>query len=407
MIEPSHADTKVVPSITVGVGYDSNPWFGPTPPGARKFDYFTNVTPQVSVRHKGREIEGTFTGGLVSAFYANNSEINYLAANGQFDFKLDRLVQRLDRNLTLSVTDLIYYTPQPPAFINPQAGQSPVFTASAFGSGVQPYRVNTTANTGILQGAYSISPGISMQANYTNTIISFGAISGEPTLGTAFGLTTHSITGGPAFRITPRDTVNLNYAFQSATFSGQGGGTFRTHGGTVTWTRLLTRTLTANLTGGVTYLEPSNFQARNDQSTTIQPNVGGQASDILYTTGASLLWNYGKNTALTLAFSRSIVPNFYIVPVPLVSNVFMVSATRTFTARLSASGNINYALNEDPSGLFSYTSYGGTVIVSYGLTRNLSASANYTYYYFDQAFSGQQFRFDRNLVVLSLTAVWN
>jgi hypothetical protein len=119
------------------------------------------------------------------------------------------------------------------------------------------------------------------------------------------------------------------------------------------------------------------------------------------------LWNYGKNTALTLAFSRSIVPNFYIVAAPLVSNVLTVSATHSFTARLSASANMNYSLNEDPSGLFAYTSYGGSVVLSYGLTRNLSASANYTYYYFDQAFSGQEFRFDRNLIVISLTAVWN
>ncbi len=308
------------PRSTLSVGYDSNPWFGETPPGKTSYDFFTNVTPAVSVQHRGKLAEGTVSGQVLAGFYFHNTRNKLYSTYGQMNFKLDRLVQKLDRNLTLSVIDIVCYTPAPPAFINPVAGQNPVLTQSTFGSGVQPYRVDSIANTGIIQGGYSLSPWVSLQMNYTNTYLDFGETSGDPTLGSVFGTISHNVAVGPAFQISPRDTVSVNYTYSTANFSGGGqGGTFQTHGGQVTWSRLLTRTLTGSLTGGVSVLDQGTAQVSPAQPTSGPPETLQQGGSLVYVGGANLTWNPRKETALTFAYNRSLSPSFMIASAPLVS----------------------------------------------------------------------------------------
>jgi hypothetical protein len=408
------ADTRVVPSLNLSVGYDSNPWFGQAPPGKTDYDFFTNVTPAVNVQHRGKLAEGSFTGQVMAGLYAINPEINYFSTSAQMNFRLDRLVQTLNRNLTLSVMDSFWYTPMPPAFINPQAGQNPVSTQSGFGSGIQSYRVNTIANTAMINAGYLLSPQVSLAMSYTNTYISFGATSGDPTLGSVFGTIAHAIYLGPVFQVSPRDTVSLNYTYSTATFSGGGqDGTFETHGGQVTWQRLLTRTLTGSLTGGVSSIASGSAQVSPAQPTGGQPETLQQGGSFVYVGGASLLWNFRKETALTLAYNRSVVPSYAIASAPLVSDMVTLVVTHTFTAKLTALASANYALNRAPAavssdlGDLSFTSYGLNASLNYSLTRNMSALVTYYYLNFDQQFSGEQFGFNRNMIMVGLTYTWN
>jgi hypothetical protein len=400
--------TRVIPSISISEGYDSNPWFGSTPPGSRKVDYFTNVIPAVSVLHQGRLIQGNFNAQAIAGFYVNNPEINYLATYGQMNLRFDQLVQKLDRRLSLSATDVFFYTPVPPGFINPVAGQDAFFSKTVFGAGLQAYRVNSTINTGVIQAGYLLTPRVSLQTSYTNTYISFGDISGDPTLGFAFGFVTHSISAGPSFKVSPRDTIGIEYNFMTATFSGGGeGGSFSTHGATVAWTRILAPKLVATLSGGVQILAPGTVQTALVQPTSAEPTSLQQGGDIFYTTSATLVWNYRKDTAVTLSYSRFLSPGFFIASGPLVGHFAVASIRHDLTPKLTASGNLNYAIYDDPTGILNFTSYGADLTLAYTLTRNLTATANYSYYNFSQQFSGQQVIFDRNMLLVGLTASWN
>ncbi|MGH7230507.1 MAG: outer membrane beta-barrel protein [Nitrospiraceae bacterium] len=402
----AQAETKVIPSISVGERYDSNVFYGFVFPGQKSYDFVTTVTPQVSVEHHGRLLDGTFTGGGIAEYFVEHPSFNYVGANGVMTLNLSQLVGKLNRNLQLNVTDAFYYTPTPPAFINPQAGESPASTGSSFATGVQPFRVTSTINTGRILGAYTITPRTSMTATYSNTYLRFGGTFGNPVIGSVFGVTSHAVSAGPQFKVSPRDTVRVSYTFLRANYTqGQVSGDFQTQGGEVSWSRLLTPTITATVTGGLQMLEPSTIQqvagTVSTQGSTEQPG------SILYVTSATLLWNYQENTAMTLGYSRSVTPGFYLVPVPLVSNVVTASVLYRLSTSLTATGSANYAVNEDTSSTISYTSYGGTLTLNYILTRTLTLLGTYSYYNFDSKFSGQQLEFDRNMVMLTLKATWN
>lgn len=402
-----HAETKVIPSLSVSERYDSNVFYGFVFPGQKSYDFVSNVQPQVSLEHRGRLIEGIFTGGGVAEYYAEHPNFNYVGANGVATLNLNQLAGKLNRNLQLSLTDALFYTPTPPAFINPQAGQSPASTGSSFATGVQPYRVTTTVNTGRIIGAYTFTPRSSWAATYSNTYLRFGNTLGNPTLGTVFGVTSHAISTGPQFRVTPLDTVSLNYVFTRADYTqGQSSGNFQTQGGQVTWSRLITPTITATLTGGLQVVEPSTVQQNGGNATGQQGSVE-QPRSVLYVTGATLLWNYQENTAVTLAYSRAVTPSFYLVPVPLISNVVTASISYRLSAKLAATGSANYAINEDTNSTLSFRSYGGILTLNYILTRTFSLLGTYSYYNYSSKFVGQALEFDRNMVMLTLKATWN
>ena len=411
------ADTRVIPSISLSEMYDSNVWFGFTPPGRPKFDYATSVSPQLTVEHRGRLFEGTFIGGPSANFYINNPDLNYVGATGIFNGNLDQLAQKLDRRLSLLVKDNFYYTNQLQPFINAPAGQDPTITGSSIGSGIQAFRVTSTANIGMATGSFLLTPSTVFQATYANSLIRFGGTFSDQTqVGdtvsnqtqvSAFGVTSHSLTAGPLWRITPRDTVGANYTYSTADFeiSGlPGGGRFSTQGGSLTWSRLLTPTLTANVQGGIQVLDSGDTPVGPGQ-------VGGQASNLLYVTSTSLTWRYDDNSLLTLSYSRSVVPSFFVVPVPLVSNVVSASFSQQLSEKVSATESANYAHSEDEASILSFVSYSGTVSLNYAISRSLTAMAMYTYFnleYIDSSSgSAVRFAFDRSLITVSLKASWN
>src|SRR2546425_4309430 len=79
LTDPSiaHGETKLVPSLAVSERYDSNVFFVP---GGSREDYVTNISPQVTVDHKGRLIDGTFRGGATAEVYVKNPGLNYIAS---------------------------------------------------------------------------------------------------------------------------------------------------------------------------------------------------------------------------------------------------------------------------------------------------------------------------------------
>ena len=378
----AHGETKLVPSLAVSERYDSNVFFIP---GRNVEDYVTNISPQVTVDHKGRLIDGTVRGGATAEAYVKNPGLNYVAANGSVNLNLDNAVSQLVRGAGLRLSDTFYFTPQAPSFVAPGTGSQ---VSEAFVRGIQAARANSFTNTGSATGSYNLSPRVDLQATYMHQRIHFGTAFASPATGQFFNTTFQTVNAGPLLKISPLDTLNLSYQYTQAEFSqGGGGGGFHTHGGIMGWTRTFTPTLKANLTAGMTVIEPSN--------------------SVQYLVTASLDKNF-QNTDASLSYSRGVYPSIFISGLPLLSQVVTATVSHRLTALLTVTANGNYAKNESVSTPeLAYESYWVTVGLNYTVSRILKATLSYTNSEYKSHSLGQSTRFDRNMVMVGLTAEWN
>jgi hypothetical protein len=375
----AHGETKLVPSLAVSERYDSNVFFVP---GGNLEDYVTNISPQVTVDHKGRLLDGTVRGGATAEVYVKNPGLNYIAVNGGATLNLDSAVGKLVRGAGLNLSDTFYFTPQPPAFVAPGTGSQ---VSEAFVRGIQAGRANSFTNTGSAAGSYALSPRVGLQASYMHQRIRFGTAFVSPTASRFFNTTSQTATAGPQLKISPLDTLSLTYQYRKTDFS-RGAG-FHTHGGITGWTRAVTPTLTAHVTAGMTVLEPND---------SVQYQVTGS------------LERKFQNSDASLSYSRGVYPSFVNAGLPLLSQVVTATVSHRLTALLTGTVSGNYARNESvPAGISAYESYGVTVGLNYTISRILNAALSYTNSQYKQDFTGQSTRFDRNTVTVMLTAVWN
>jgi hypothetical protein len=375
----AHGETKLVPSLAVSERYDSNVFFVP---GGNLEDYVSNISPQVTVDHKGRLLDGTVRGGATAEAYVKNPGLNYIAVNGGVTLNLGNAVGKLVRGAGLNLSDTFYFTPQPPSFVAPGAASQ---VSEAFVRGIQAGRANSFTNTGSATGSYALSPRVGLQATYTHQRIRFGTAFVSPTTDQFFNTTSQTATAGPQLMISPLDTLSLTYQYQKTDFS-RGAG-FHTHGGITGWTRAVTPTLTAHITGGMTVLEPRN--------------------SVQYLATGSVQGKF-QNTDASLSYSRGVYPSFVNAGLPLLSQVVTATVSHRLTALLTGTVNGNYAKNESvPAGGSAFESYGVTVGLNYTVSRILNAALSYTNSQYKQDFMGQSTRYDRNTVTVMLTAVWN
>jgi hypothetical protein len=375
----AHGEMKLVPTLAVSERYDSNVFFVA---GRNLEDYVTNISPQVTVDHKGRLIDGTVRGGATAEAYVKNPGLNYIAVNGGATLNLDSAVGKLVRGAGLNLSDTFYFTPQPPAFVAPEKGSQ---VSEAFVRGIQAGRANSFTNTGSATGSYALSPRVGLQATYTHQRIRFGSAFVSPTTDQFFNTTSQTATAGPQLKISPLDTLSLTYQYQKTDFS-RGAG-FHTHGGIMGWTRAVTPTLTAHVTTGMTVLEPRD--------------------SVQYTATGSVAGKF-QNTDASLSYSRGVYPSFVVTGLPLLSQVVTATVSHRLTPLLTGTVTGNYAKNESvPAGSSAFESYGVTVGLNYIVSRIVSATLSYTNSQYKQDFVGQSTRFDRNMVTVVLTAVWN
>jgi len=375
----AHGETRLVPSLAVSERYDSNVFFVP---GGNLEDYVTNISPQVTVDHKGRLIDGTVRGGATGEVYVKNPGLNYIALNGGVNLNLDNAVAQLVRAAGLKVSDTFYFTPQAPAFVAPGSGSQ---VSEAFVRGIQAARANSFTNAGSVTGSYSLSPRVDLQASYMHQKIHFGTAFVSSTTGQFFNTTLQTVTAGPLLKISPLDTLTLTYQYQQADFS-QGGG-FHTQGGIMGWTRAFTPTLQAKVTTGMTVTEPSN-RVQYQGAVSVEGKL--------------------QNTDARLSYSRGVYPSFFNTGLPLLSQVVTATVAHRVTALLTVTVNGNYAKNDSvPAGTLAYESYWVTVGLNYRVSRILNTALSYTNSEYKQNSLGQSSRFDRNMVMVMLTAEWN
>ncbi len=378
---------KVVPAVAVSETYDTNVLLVA---GQQKEDYVTRITPQVTAEVRGRLMSGTLQAGLTGAFYVRNPDLDYVGVNGGFNLNLDNLVNRVVPRLKIQVSDFVAYTPQPPAFLNPEArsaGQSDIF-----GRGIQVARADSVQNTSTITGAYSLLPRVSLRAGYSYSFIKFFNKFATPDAGTFVDTTSHSANLGVQTAVTRQDNLGVVYTYSLSSFgqSTGGVGSYTSHSGTLTWAHQFSRTLSGNLGGGATLAVPDS----------------GPTS-LNFTGSANLTWVQGK-IPFSFNLSRAITPSYYVAGTALISDTVSLSAGYPLTPRLSATGSANYAQSSSSftGTSLDFYSVGGTVGLSYVLIRGISANLIYTYNHFKQDFQGVNSEFDRHLATFAISGVW-
>ena len=374
-------ETNVIPSLSLSERYDSNVLFRP---GVNLEDYVTTVSPQVRVIHKRQLIDAIVGGGATAEAYVKNPGLNYVAGNAFVDLNLDRAMSELVSGLGLRLSDSYTYTPQPPSFAAPTGGSQ---VSDSFVRGIQAQRANSHTNTGRVELSYAPSPVLSLTSTYTDQRIQFGRAVSTPAgvvQGSFINTTFQTVTSGPVVKISPVDTVTLFHQYQKGTFTTR---SFSTQGAILGWTRLLTPTLMASVTGGASVFSMSN--------------------NLQYLGSASLGWR-GEDTDVTLSYSRNIAPSFFVAASALLSQVVTGTVTHRVTESLALSLQGNYAINQSvpDSSLLKFESYSVTPSVNYRISRVVTATLSYTHSQFQQTFSSQESLFDRNMALLRLVAEW-
>ena len=389
------SETKLIPALTIAERYDSNVFFIN---GKGLEDYVTTIAPQLRMDHSGRLISGNLIGTLTGEAYVKNPGINYIAPSGAITMNLDKLIGQLDRRARLTVSDSFMFTPKPLAFIGPTTGSE---VPDTFVRGIQASRANSRTNVAAATGGYQLSPMVSLQGNYVYSTMRFGTIFAQPNLGTPqpgagsfFSTTFQNYSIGPQFQVTPLDSFSVTFQGSRADYSNAGtsrpSSSFITKGGSVGWIRLLTPTLTANGSGGFT-------------------EVGsGPSATLTYVANASLEWKHEHGGA-ALRYNRSVFPSFFVVPVPLVSEIITVSGSYSLSENISLMGSANYAKNEavGSAQLLNFESYSASGSLNYTITRSVTAIASYIHSEFNQSSGANSITFNRNVVSLSLRGEWN
>jgi hypothetical protein len=374
------ADTKVVPSVTVAERYDSNVFYAPQSfvPIQRLWDFVTVVAPEVKVQQSGTAIEGDLRVGGSANTYVNNPGLNYFSANAAFHLNLDNWISQLMERTGLQVDEYFQYTPEQPSFLTPKAE----ITSAPLLLGIQAFRANSLFNVARATGTYDISPTLSVQGTYLNSITSFGRAFVAAGPGAFFSTTTQTASAGPQIKLSPRDTASLSYAYSTTAFGDAFG--FATHNISAEYTRYLTPALLATMNAGGTQIEPGGTK-----------HVVGKAS---------FDWRLSENERWTITYTRSVTANIFLAASPVVSQRVSAGIVHQFTQRLTMTASANYASNKSTSApVVRFTSYGTGLGLTYLMTRFISASLQHEYYNFN--YTGIP-EFDRNAVTFSISATW-
>jgi len=376
------AQTEIIPSISVSERYDSNVFLTSAKTDAS--DYVTTISPMVNVRRQTRLID--LNGSLLIAanFYARNPSLNFALVNANFSASLDSLVARFVKRTSLNVTDFFTYTPQPPAFYAPPVVGGGAGGAENFARGIQGVRANSFINVFTMNGSYLVNPAMSILGSIRHQYMRFGSAFAPVTGGGFFNTQYFSASVGPQFAITTKDSVSVNANYSAVSYVTSG---YQLAGATVGWDRKISQRLSFGVNGGVTKFLTSQ-----------QP--------LQYVGSGRLSWQE-RSTVTTLSVSRAVFPSFYVASTALVSNVVTLTVSHQFTERLTGTANGNYAQNQSVSGPnLNFTSYFGSLSLSYLFTKRVIGSASYSHFVTDSVFAGEGFGFNRDIFVLTVRYEW-
>ena len=247
------------------------------------------------------------------------------------------------------------------------------------------------------KGTYALFPGVNLVGEASYDYFSLGQVyvSQAPGATPISGLvtTTLSWSAGPSVRLSRGDVVGLKYLNSVTDFTGGGvpEQTFTTHVVQVDYEGK-TRYGTVKLSGGPGVIQPGN--------------------DFYYSGKLAFIGKYDQATTATVSLSRQVAPSLFGTLGALISNTVTITGEHRFEKGVRLNGTVNYAQNESaPVANVRYETFGGQLMVSYPLSRIMTASLTYDYSRFkfvDSTIPGMVtgYEFDRNAVTFSIAFTW-
>ena len=408
-VTPFAGGTRLLPSLSVIGGYDSNVAFGLQSGGSRKStpDYFANTTGSLIVQHSSGYIEGAVQGSVSSFNYLKNKDFDYVGWQAGATAVLDKTLKRLIPNSGGSVTYNYRKSQQVYAFDSGDPATNPTFDPNFnVARGIQAARAEAITTAVTATGYYDVSSAVRLRTSYSYAQNSFGVpATGTIAIGNVFTTKTHTAQLGGDIRVGPADTVLLQYQYSRAAFTPDeenrdntifAAQTFTTHGVTAGWSRLVSYSLLASVKGGVIYVDQGEA-------------AGG--SGLAYQGAASLDWRLRADTTVLVMYQRAIYPSFAIAAGPSINDTVTVGVRHDFSPRLLGSVLAAWARNTTPAfssgqNNFLFTTYQANASLNYQISENLFSTLTYVYGAFDQQFDQQQFQYDRQQVLIGLTTFW-
>jgi len=407
---------RIVPLVTMSERYDSNVFLAPKLPGLDRQDWVTKVFPRVFLQDSGRIIGTTVYAGTTGEYYAKNTELSYVSYNAGGSLNVTELLRRFVPEASLYFMGNYTYTPLPPAFLggggqtNPGVGEeitSQLPVNDTYTRGIQSQRVNTTSYFGGMSGSIRYSPNLYILGSYGYAVVSFGtpAVTQQaPGYVPVYNKTTaHSVSGGPLYKLTEQDSVNLYYQYVKVEFGADRGG-YESHAATVGYQRTLAASFVGRIYGGASIF---TRDAGGQQATT----SANSEQQVSYTGGASLSWAR-RNTQATLAYTTGIYPNYTGIPGVALSSNLSLRVTQRLDDDVNAYVSLNYGENraigqqtgQAGSDFHSYITSEG---LSYRLSSSLIASVIHDWLLSTGNYTGQEEnKIIRNAVTISLTKAW-
>jgi len=384
------SSVHAVPTITVSERYDSNILLLRTA-GAQRSDYVTDIRPGARVTYSSDLVDGTLTGNAISSIYVNNPGLNYVGAQAGFNATLDKIAERVIRGFGLRASGSVLYYPEQPAFITPESLQSD------FARGIQARRNNALSNNSTIQGTYAVNPLVQLTSSYSFQAMRF---LGQPDYSDPnasiplFDITTHGMSVGPSYHISPNHTIGASYTYRQVTIGSStsgitsGGRSFSIHGANATWSSALNRELRVEISPGA--------------------SLASQVPDRLFwTISASLRW-LGQQNSASLSFTRGLYPSYYGEASLLISSVVGASYSYKFSDKVSVALGANYAVNTRTGQTsLRYESVGVNGTLRYDLGQRIFATLTGSHGDFTVEQAGSTFKYDRQTGMLTLSAEWN
>lgn len=377
---------RVVPTLSVSERYDSNIFNGA---GSQVSDFVTDIRPGARMNYSNDLVEGTFSGSAMSGIYARTPELNFVGANVAFNVTLDKMTERIVRGLKLGLAEAVTYYPEQPGFVTPDSPESD------FTRGIQARRNNSLTNVTTAQGSYTMTPSTHFNASYSFQTRRFigQPSSSDPSVPIAlFSNTTHSVSAGPMYQLSPSHTIGTSYVYRQMSFGDTTGTNARPpsviHGGMMTWRATISRELMGELSPGVS----------------IQTSSPGRP---IWTMRAGFRWQDSR-TAVSIFYTRGLFPSYYAQASVLISNLVSVAVSYTLSDQWSVGLGANYALNtQAEQGNLRFESFGfnGTLRYSFYPGMSLNVTGSHGDFTIDQLTDSR--RFDRQTGMVLFTAEWN
>lgn len=383
---------RVVPSIHVSERYDSNVYFAPKSllQGLTPSDFLTTVAPQIRGLYADSQdlVRVNATVGAIGSYYVNNTGLSYVGTNAGVAVDMSNLLGRWRPGARWTVSDVYYYTPQPPAFL---LGNQLGVQANPLATGFQAFRTNTSSNSVNTVFQLPISQHAHFVGTYTNSFIRYGT-SRVPLASPLIGQNVQVYTAGLLVETSIRDSVRVD--FMGNDFDLGARGAFSARGGTLDWTHRFSPTAGFSATAGAQVLSGELN--------------GVRLSSLIAPFGSLAITWFTPTTSMTLTYRSSIIPSFQFEGATMLAHQMTFSLTQEtpisdVVGLLQANGGVADQYGSNSGNTLSWTTVGGSAGLLYRATQQTFLTLLYTYQNVDNVFGATHFAYDRQGAQLSLT----